>query len=168
MRNHRKVAAFMAAAILSACPAFADTPAPIQMLPPTPLGSASVCAGGNQLLSYSGISITGGQSGINCPPIATDAQGDLAASGYLQIGDTAVACVGSLTGSIRFNFATNQFEGCKSGSWQTLGVSPVGKLYWSGAWTGNTYWCDSGYHVVAFHYDCGCSNSASWFECQAD
>jgi len=28
--------------------------------------------------------------------------------------------------------------------------------------------CDPGYHLVRFTYDCGCSNNATWFECQSN
>lgn len=43
----------------------------------------------------------------------------------------------------------------------------AGVLHWSGVWTGNQFWCDSGYQLVFYHYDCGCSNNASWYACIA-
>jgi hypothetical protein len=150
-----------------ACPVMAEG---IQMLPPTPLGSMAVCPSGTQqILSYSGTPTGGAQSGINCVPIATDAQGDMAASGFVQVGSTASACDAAHAGAISYNRSTNTFQGCNGSSWQSIGGGgATGKLYWSGAWTGDNYWCDPGYHVVGFHYDCGCSNNATWFECQAN
>lgn len=31
---------------------------------------------------------------------------------------------------------------------------------------GNNFYCDGGYTLVSLHYDCGCTNNATWFECQ--
>jgi hypothetical protein len=77
--------------------------------------------------------------------------------------DSTGAC--NVAGSLRWNGSAIQF--CNGSGWQSIGSS-VGKLYWDGNWTGDHYWCDAGFHVVGFHYDCGCSNNATWFECQAN
>lgn len=165
MKRTALAAALLCAAVSYGCPAFADG---IQMLPPTPLGSTAVCPSGTQqILSYSGSQASGGQAGINCVPVTADAQGNVTTGGYMQMGDTSVTCNRGRAGTLRFNRTTNAFEGCNgSGTWQTFGGSGNGKLYWDGNWTGDHYWCDGGYHVVGFHYDCHCSNNATWFECQ--
>jgi hypothetical protein len=31
---------------------------------------------------------------------------------------------------------------------------------------GNNFYCDGGYVLVGLHYECGCTNNATWFECQ--
>ena len=83
-------------------PAWADNA--VQVIPPTPIGSMTPCPSGTQqVLSYSGTNAGGTQAGINCVPISTDAQGDLAASGYVQAGNTTAACYGATAGAIRFN-----------------------------------------------------------------
>jgi len=69
-------------------------------------------------------------------------------------------------GSLRWNGSALQY--CDGTNWQAIGGSGNGKLHWDSNWTGDHYWCDSGYHIVLFHYDCGCSNNATWFECQAN
>ena len=158
--------------ILLASPALASADS-IQMLPPTPISSAAVCQSGlNQILSYSGAANNGGQSGINCVPIITDELGNMAATGFVQVGNTWMDCIPALAGAIRFNTLLATFEGCNGSSWQAIGGgnSAVGKLYWDGDWSGDNYWCDAGYHVVGFHYNCGCGclDNATWFECQAD
>jgi hypothetical protein len=151
-----------------ACPPSANGQS-IQMLPPTPLGSMTVCPSGTQqILSYSGTPTGGAQGGINCVPIATDAQGDMATNGFVQMGDSQAACNAGRAGAIRFNSATLAFEGCNGSTWKAIGEGGNGKLHWDGNWTGDHYWCDSGYHIVVFHYDCGCSNNATWFECQSN
>ena len=149
-----------------ACPLMA---AEIQIIPPTPIGTMTPCASGlQQVLSYSGASSGTGQAGMNCVPITTDAQGDVAASGFVQVGSTNTVCNAAHAGAISFNHSTNSFQGCNGSGWQAIGGGSTGKLYWDGRWTGDHYWCDTGYHVVGFHYDCGCSNNATWFECQAN
>ncbi len=167
MKRPALAVALFCAAVGNAWPVLADN---IQIIPPTPIGTMDVCTGGlQQVLTYSGSGSGSGQAGMNCVPITTDAAGDLAASGFVQIGNTNTACNASRAGAIRFNPSTATFEGCNGTGWQALGGgSTVGKLYWDGNWTGDHYWCDSGYHVVGFHYDCGCSNNATWFECQAN
>ncbi len=77
--------------------------------------------------------------------------------------DTTASC--TIAGTLRWNGSSIQY--CDGANWQAF-VSGNGKLHWDGNWTGNNYWCDTGFHIVAFHYDCGCSNSASWFECQTN
>ncbi|MBV8060976.1 MAG: hypothetical protein JO126_02710 [Alphaproteobacteria bacterium] len=49
---------------------------------------------------------------------------------------------------------------------QSGNVPVVGILHWDNNWTGDNFWCDAGYHLVSFHYDCGCTNNADWYECQ--
>ncbi len=156
----------LGALALQPCLVLADN---IQMIPPTPIGSMTACSSGLQeVLIYSGAGSGSGQAGMNCVPITSDAEGDVVASGFVQVGNSNAACNNTRAGSIRFNSSTSAFEGCNGSSWQALGGGSVGKLYWDGNWTGDHYWCDSGYHVVGIHYDCGCSNNATWFECQAN
>ncbi|MGB9152207.1 MAG: hypothetical protein WCD70_03865 [Alphaproteobacteria bacterium] len=137
----------------------------IQMLPPTPLGSTTVCPSGTQqVLSYSGTPQGGAQGGINCVPIATDAQGDLAASGYIQAGQTSDACTSTNAGAIRFNKSTVAFEGCNGSSWQAIGgggltiIEGGCQTYWSG--------CPAGYTPTSYFspgtYNCcdKCGNPA--------
>lgn len=70
MKNRLIITALLSVLAAYADPALADS-GPIQMLPPTPLGSMTVCPSGTQqVLSYSGTSMGGGQGGINCVPIA--------------------------------------------------------------------------------------------------
>ena len=122
--------------------ACADTNIP--MLPPTPIGSMAVCPSGTQqILSYSGTLQGGGQSGINCVPITTDAQGNMAASGYIKPGNSTVACSVSLQGAMRYNPASMAFEGCNGTSWQAIGggltiIEGGCQTYWSTCPTGYT------------------------------
>jgi hypothetical protein len=138
----------------------------IQMLPPTPLGSTTVCPSGTQqILSYSGTPEGGAQGGINCVPIKTDAQGNMTASGYVQMGNTSVACNASRAGSLRFNSSTLTFEGCNGSNWQALGGG--GQTLVAGgcltAWAS----CPAGYHATSYFspgtYNCcdRCGNP-SW------
>ena len=114
----------VAAALLMSCPALADAISAIQMLPPTPLGSTTACPSGTQqVLSYSGTPQGGAQGGINCVPVTTDAQGDIAANGYIKAGNSSAVCNASLSGAIRFNTSTVAFEGCNGSGWQGLGGS---------------------------------------------
>lgn len=147
-------------------PVFADN---IQMIPPTPLGAMTACPNGlQQMLVYSGSAESEGQAGMNCVPVSVDAQGDIITNGYIQAGGSSTPCSGAIAGAIRFNTTNKNFEGCNGTSWQPIGGGSVGRLYWDGNWAGDHYWCDNGYHVVGIHYDCGCSNNATWFECQAN
>jgi len=135
------------------------------MLPPTPLGSTAACPSGfQQVLSYSGTPDGGPQGGINCVPIATDAQGDLAAGGYIQAGNTSAACYAGTAGAIRFNPATLAFEGCNGSSWQSIGGgNTVVTGGCSTGWAG----CPVGYHPTSYFspgtYNCcdRCGNP-SW------
>lgn len=43
------------------------------------------------------------------------------------------------------------------------GVSGI--LTWSGVWTANQFSCAAGHRLASYHYDCGCSNNATWFAC---
>lgn len=122
----------------------------IQMLPPTPLGSTTACPSGTQqVLSYSGTPMGGGQGGINCVPIATDAQGNMAAAGFVQVGPTTTPCSAARAGSIRFNQATLAFEGCNGTDWQALGGGSGATLVVGGC---QLYWsaCPSGYRATSY------------------
>jgi hypothetical protein len=37
--------------------------------------------------------------------------------------------------------------------------------YWDGDWTANTFTCVHGYERSSLHYDCGCSDNATWPTC---
>jgi len=115
--------ALLSALAAPLCSANADS---IQMLPPTPLGSTTICPSGmQQVLSYSGTPGGGPQAGINCVPITTDANGDMTASGFVQMGNTAAVCSAPLAGAIRFNPATLDFEGCNGTSWLGFNAATV-------------------------------------------
>lgn len=159
---------FMTTALFSVlviCPALAKADG-IQMLPPTPLGSTAVCPSGTQqVLSYSGTPTGGAQGGINCVPIATDAQGNMATNGYVQLGYSQAICNAGRAGAIRFNAATTAFEGCNGSAWQPIaggGTTMVvgGCLT---AWAG----CPSGFRATSYFspgtYNCcdRCGNP-SW------
>ena len=144
-------------------PAWADNA--VQVIPPTPIGSMTPCPSGTQqVLSYSGTNAGGTQAGINCVPISTDAQGDLAASGYVKAGNTTAACYGATAGAIRFNTASLAFEGCNGSSWQAIGGG--GNTLIAGGC--QTYWssCPGGYHPTSYFspgtYNCcdRCGNPA--------
>jgi len=156
-------AALLCAVAATTTPVWAQQPS-IQMLPPTPLNSTNVCPSGTQqVLSYSGAPTDGSQAGINCTPVTTDAEGDLAASGYVQMGNSTAPCDAAHAGSIRYNAASNRFQTCNGGgTWQALGGG-LGNLHQSG---GQSFYCDPGYTITAFQFNCGCSNNAIWFECQ--
>lgn len=52
----------------------------------------------------------------------------------------------------------------------TAPVSPVADgltapLHWDQGWTGGKMGCPPGYQLTEYHYDCNCSNSATWFGC---
>ena len=123
MKKRLLMGTLVSALAAYACPVYADN---IQMLPPTPLGSMTTCPSGlQQVLSYSGTPGGGAQSGINCVPIATDANGDMAASGFVQMGNTAAVCSSPLAGAIRFNPATSDFEGCNGTNWLGFNAATV-------------------------------------------
>ncbi len=162
MKRTALAAALVCAAVAYGCPAFAD--GPIQMLPPTPLGSTANCpAGFQQILSYSGTPSGGPQGGINCVPIATDAQGDLSASGYIQAGGSAAICSSANPGAIHYNPSLQTIEWCNGSSWQ--GISGGNTLVAGGCLT---YWagCPAGYHPTSYFspgtYNCcdRCGNPA--------
>lgn len=46
-----------------------------------------------------------------------------------------------------------------------MAVVTNGILGWDGVWTGNNFSCASGYTKIKYHYDCGCSNNATWYVC---
>ena len=113
MKNKALTCALLSLLTQCGSPAFAEDPASVQMLPPTPLGSHESCPSGSQLLlSYSGTPQPGDQGGINCTPLVTDALGDLATSGYVQIGQTQTVCDGSRVGAVRWNASVNHLEVC--------------------------------------------------------
>ncbi len=45
------------------------------------------------------------------------------------------------------------------------GLSPVGVLHWDNNWTGNNFWCDTGYTLRWYHYNGNSSNNATWAAC---
>ena len=146
-------------------PVLANSAGPIQMLPPTPIGSMTVCPSGTQqVLSYSGAPQGGTQGGINCVPITTDAQGDLVASGYIKAGNSTVVCSATTAGAIRFNPSTLSFEGCNGSNWRALGGAGITAVV-GGC---QTYWssCPSGYQATSYFspgtYNCcdKCGNPA--------
>lgn len=153
-------------------PAIAGTN--IQMLPPVTENTTTVCpAGTPHMLTWDGstplscsneLTVSGGNVGIG----TQGPQATLDVNGEVRVGDSGAACSAANKGAIRYDATAVLFEGCDGSSWRSLGGGSVGKLYWDGNWAGNTYWCDPGYHVAFFHFDCGCSNNASWFECQAN
>lgn len=145
----RTTAACIAAVLFTSPPSQAQQGG-IQMLPPTPLGSTTACPSGTQqVLSYSGTPMGGGQGGINCVPIATDAQGNMAAAGFVQVGSTTTPCVGVRAGAIRFNAASYAFEGCNGTNWQPLGGGGGTTLVVGGC---QSYWsaCPAGYRATSY------------------
>ena len=53
---------------------------------------------------------------------------------------------------------------CAYGVWTYPGAGN-GKLRNAG---GNNFYCDPGYYLAGFNYNCGCTNNANWFECQSN
>jgi len=147
-------AALMSAVIALPCPSHAQQP-------PQQIGQACPADVNNVRTVRSVIE---GEGIIQCIP---DANGNFywQPMGGIARYDSTPSC--SIAGAIRWNGSAIQY--CDGANWNGLGTSGgvVGKLYWSGKWTQNVYWCDTGYHLVAFHYDCYCTNNADWFECQA-
>jgi hypothetical protein len=82
----------------------------------------------------------------------------------IALYDATATC--RIPGTIRWNGSAMQY--CNGSSWASLGGVGNGALHWNGDWNGNAFWCDAGYHIVGFHYNCGCSNNTTWFECQAN
>lgn len=80
------------------------------------------------MLVYSGTPKGGVQAGINCVPVTADAQGDLEAQGYVQMGYTAATCDATHAGALRWNPYTGNFEGCAGAGWQPFGGVPSGTL----------------------------------------
>ncbi len=57
-----------------------------------------------------------------------------------------------------------KITGCTSGSSDVpvgYGIMPK----WDGNWTGNNFTCPTGYTLTFQHYDCHCSNNATWAVC---
>jgi hypothetical protein len=104
------------------------------------------------------------QGVLECIPDASGNYHWQAMGAGIVLYDVSSAC--STPGMLRWNGSAIQY--CNGSSWQSLVGAGNGKLYWDANWTGDNYWCDSGYHIVLFHYDCPCSNNATWFECQAN
>jgi hypothetical protein len=162
MRKSFLTGALLGALAVYACPAFAD--GPIQMLPPTPLGSTVACPSGfQQVLSYSGTPSGGPQGGINCVPIQTDAAGDIQTNGYLQLGNSSAPCDGNHVGAMRYNTSTYAFEGCNGSGWQSIGGgNTIVEGGCQGGWSG----CPAGYHATSYFspgtYNCcdRCGNPA--------
>lgn len=53
------------------------------------------------------------------------------------------------------------------GKWASSlgGGGSAGRLYQGGSWASNSFYCDPGYTLVGYHFDCGCSNNANWYAC---
>ena len=61
----------------------------LQMLPPTQPASASICAGGSQILVYTA-DITKGHSAINCIPVTVDSSGKVTINGGTVLDTSSV------------------------------------------------------------------------------
>ena len=73
---------------------------------------------------------------------------------------TAFACP---LGSVLRGFAPDGAALCR-----VDGSVPVGYAlspYWDGNWAANTFTCVHGYERSSLHYDCGCSDNATWPTC---
>jgi hypothetical protein len=104
-----------------------------------------------------------GQGALECIPNSQGQYYWQAEGGGIALYDVTPSC--SIPGELRWNGSSIQY--CDGANWDSFN-SGVGKLYWNGNWDGDVYWCDAAYHVVMFHYDCGCANDATWFECQSN
>jgi type II secretory pathway pseudopilin PulG len=69
---------------------------------------------------------------------------------YLHLGSPYI----KLDGGLVFTNGTVQWTAAQPGN------GPVRNA------GGNNFYCDGGYTLVSLHYDCGCTNNATWFECQ--
>jgi hypothetical protein len=146
--KHRAMIAALAFT-LSASPAFAGTPSgysttgPDLLFAATPTGGAETEVGD---WNTTQLSVTGG----------------VAASGAVQVGQTAVACGTENAGAIRWNTSTLAFEGCNGSVWQSLGgltiIEGGCQTYWSS--------CPTGYIATSYFspgtYNCcdKCGNPA--------
>lgn len=136
-----------------ACPAYAQT---------VQVGQA--CQGDPANLQTSR-SVIASQGVVECIPDSAGNYSWQPMGAGIARYDATPAC--NIAGTVRWNGSAIQY--CNGASWQSLGgAGGAGKLYWDGNWTGDRYWCDPGYHIVAFHYDCGCSNNANWVQCQSN
>jgi hypothetical protein len=92
--------------------------------------------------------------------------GAVVASSGVQVGQTTAACSAALAGTVRFNTATNIFEGCNGTYWQAFSVPttysdvntaaiycPANKqAVAGGAICGNGVWANGGNHQPAITY----------------
>lgn len=84
--THAAYAAGAALILLSLIAPPAHSQTSEQFFPMTGIGSTTICATGlNSLLSYSGSSITTGNSAINCSNLVTDASGDIGMTGTINL-----------------------------------------------------------------------------------
>ena len=84
--THAAYAAGAALILLSLIAPPAHSQTSEQVFPMTGISSSTVCATGlNALLSYSGSSVTTGNSAINCSNIVTDAGGDIGTTGAINL-----------------------------------------------------------------------------------
>ncbi len=73
--------------------------------------------------------------------------------------DNSATC--SIAGELRWNGTKIQY--CNGSNWANFGGGGLGNLHQSG---GESFYCDPGYNIVGFQFNCGCSNNAIFFECQ--
>lgn len=80
----------------------------------------------------------------------------------VQINGVASAGWGCGPNGLQAQDGSGALLSCKNGVWAYPGGG-AGNLHNAG---GNNFYCDPGYYLVGFNYNCGCSNNANWFECQ--
>jgi hypothetical protein len=72
--------------------------------------------------------------------------------------DNSATC--SIAGELRWNGTSIQY--CDGSTWKSFGGGGLGNLHGGG----ESFYCDPGYNIVGFQFNCGCTNNAIWFECQ--
>jgi hypothetical protein len=90
-------------------------------------------------------------------------QGGNADANTIQMRSVQSAGVGCGTWGQQAIDGGGNLLSCSWGQWTYPGAGN-GKLRNAG---GNNFYCDPEYNLVAFHYDCGCTNNANWYECQS-
>src|SRR5579863_4522652 len=77
--------------------------------------------------------------------------------GVVRYDNTAVCTV---AGELRWNGTSIQY--CDGSTWKSFGGGGLGNLHGGG----ESFYCDPGYNIVGFQFNCGCTNNAIWFECE--
>jgi hypothetical protein len=138
------------AALLGAVVAFAY-PAHAQQVGEACTGSAANITTVRSTIETEGV--------IQCIPNSQGQYFWQAMGAGVALYDNTASC--TIAGMLRWNGSAIQY--CNGSIWNNLGGGGLGNLHQSG---GESFYCDPGYTIVGFQFNCGCTNNAIFFECQ--